>query len=121
MWKFLVQGLNLHHSSNPGCCSDNTGFLTLYITRELPNAFFFKLMTFIFSIIVGLQCSVSFLLYSKVTQSHIHIYTFFFSHYPLPCSILNSFFKKAILGVPAVVQWIKNPATVAWVTAEIQV
>ena len=31
-------------------------------------------MIFIFSIIAGLQCSVSFLLYSKVTQSHIHIY-----------------------------------------------
>ena len=27
-------------------------------------------MIFIFSIIVGLQCSVNFLLYSKVTQSH---------------------------------------------------
>ena len=27
-----------------------------------------------FSIIAGLQCSVNFLLYSKVTQSHIHVY-----------------------------------------------
>ena len=34
-------------------------------------------MIFIFSIIVGLQCSVNFLLYSKVTQSHIHIYILF--------------------------------------------
>ena len=32
---------------------------------------------YFFSIIVGLQCSVNFLLYSKVTQSHIHIYIFF--------------------------------------------
>ena len=31
------------------------------------------MMIFIFSIIAGLQCSVNFLLYSKVTQSHIHI------------------------------------------------
>ena len=30
-------------------------------------------MTFIFSIIVGLQCSVIFLLCSKVTQSHFHV------------------------------------------------
>ena len=34
-------------------------------------------MIFIFSIIVCLQCSVNFLLYSKVTQSHIHIYILF--------------------------------------------
>ena len=27
-----------------------------------------------FSILAGLQCSVDFLLYSKVTQSHIHVY-----------------------------------------------
>jgi len=31
-------------------------------------------MIFIFPIIVGLQCSVNFLLSSKVTQSHIHTY-----------------------------------------------
>ena len=30
-------------------------------------------MIFIFSMIAGLQCSVNFLLYRKVTQSHIHI------------------------------------------------
>ena len=29
---------------------------------------------------VGLQCSVNFLLFRKVTQSHIHVYIFF-SHY----------------------------------------
>ena len=34
-------------------------------------------MIFIFSIIVGLQCSFNYLLYSKVTQSYIHLYTFF--------------------------------------------
>ena len=34
------QGLNLHHSSNPSNpshCSDITGSLTCYATRELPN------------------------------------------------------------------------------------
>ena len=36
---------------------------------------------FIFFIIAGLQCSVSFLPYSKVTQLHIHVYILFFSHY----------------------------------------
>ena len=34
-------------------------------------------MIFIFSIIANLQHSVNFLLYSKVTQSHIHIYILF--------------------------------------------
>lgn len=35
--------------------------------------FFNFLMIFIFSTIFGLQCTVNFLLYSKVTQSHIYI------------------------------------------------
>ena len=39
--------------------------------------FFSLIMIFIFSIIAGLQCSVNFLLYSKVTQSHIHEYILF--------------------------------------------
>ena len=34
-------------------------------------------MIFIFSIITGLQCSVSFLLYGMVTQLHIHVYIVF--------------------------------------------
>ena len=51
------------------------------------DTFFLKKNICIFSIIAGLQCSVNFLLYSKVTQSHI--YTFFFSHYPPSCSIIK--------------------------------
>ena len=44
-----------------------------------PSLFFFLTLNnfFLFSIIVGLQCSVNFPLYSKVTQSHIHIYILF--------------------------------------------
>ena len=34
-------------------------------------------MIFVFSIIAGLQCYVNFLLYSKVTQSDIHVYILF--------------------------------------------
>ena len=34
-------------------------------------------MVFIFSIVAGLQCSVSFLLDSKLTQLHIHVYILF--------------------------------------------
>ena len=34
-------------------------------------------MIFIFSIIAALQCSVNFLLYSKVTQLYIHVYILF--------------------------------------------
>jgi len=40
-------------------------------------------MIFIFSIIPGLQCSVNFLLHSKVTQSHIHIYILFLISSPI--------------------------------------
>ena len=34
-------------------------------------------MIIIFSIIAGLQCSVNFLLYSKVNQSHVYVYILF--------------------------------------------
>ena len=34
-------------------------------------------MIFIVYIIAGSQCSVNFLLYSKVTQSHMHIHILF--------------------------------------------
>lgn len=34
-WKFPGLGLNPHHSSNPGHCSDNTGSLTHWTTGEL--------------------------------------------------------------------------------------
>ena len=39
--------------------------------------FFFYIVFFLFSLLAGLQCSVSFSLYSKVTQSHIHTYILF--------------------------------------------
>ena len=58
---------------------DSVGF---WILLRLGDFFFFFLFIMIFfAIIAGLQCSVNFLLYSKVTQSHIHVYILFFSHY----------------------------------------
>ena len=42
----------------------------------VPNTFFIN-DSYFFSIIAGLQCSVNFLLYSKVTRSHIHIHILF--------------------------------------------
>ena len=48
--------------------------------QRLCQVTIFFIMIFIFSIIVGLQGSVNFLLYSKVTQSHTHIYIHSFSH-----------------------------------------
>ena len=42
-----------------------------------PLTFLIFLMIFIFSVLAGLQCSVNFLLYSKVTQSHIQVYILF--------------------------------------------
>ena len=45
------------------------------VRKNLLEIFIFSfIMIFIFSIIAGLQCSVNFLLYGKVTQSHIHVY-----------------------------------------------
>ena len=42
MWKFLGQGSNPHHSSDPCHCSDNVESLTHCATREiLPPLFFF--------------------------------------------------------------------------------
>ena len=35
MWKFLGQGSNLCHRSNPSCCSGNAESLTCCATREL--------------------------------------------------------------------------------------
>ena len=53
-------------------------------TRGAPIRLnFFFIMIFIFSIIACLQCSVNFLLYSKVTQLHTHVYIFF-SRYHAP-------------------------------------
>ena len=46
----------------------------------------FVLMILIFSIIAGIQCPVNFLLYSQVTQSHIHTYILILT---LSCSITS--------------------------------
>ena len=40
MWKFLGQGSNTHHSSNPSCCSDSARSLGCCATGELQNAQF---------------------------------------------------------------------------------
>ena len=50
------------------------------VTIVKLTATIFFLMIFIFSILVGLECSVSFLLYSKVPQWHTHTHTRSFSH-----------------------------------------
>ena len=44
-----------------------------------PILFFYIYNDFFF-IVAGIQCSVNFLLYSKVTQLHIHVYILF-SHF----------------------------------------
>ena len=48
-------------------------FMGLKWALDFFQFFCFYLMIF-FSVIAGLQCSVNFLLYSKVTQPHIHVY-----------------------------------------------
>ena len=54
-WKFLGQVSNWHHSSDG---SDNTGSLTCSATKELQRSH--VIFTFLFFIIVDLQCSVNF-------------------------------------------------------------
>ena len=58
----------------------------------------FFLMIFIFPITVGFQCSVNFLLHSKVTQSHILIYILFLT---LSSIMLH---HKSLDRVPSAIQ-----------------
>ena len=51
-------------------------------------------MIFIFSIIADLQCSVSFLLHSNVTQSHVHVYILFFHIIMLHHMLFYLYLKK---------------------------
>ena len=88
MWKFPGQGSNPCHSSNLGCCNNNTRSLADCTTRELHMELFSFLMIFAFAIIVGLQYSVSFLLYSKGTQSYTHMCIYIYI-YPFPHMILH--------------------------------
>lgn len=37
IWKLPGQRSNLYHSNDPSRCSDNTGSITCYTTRELPT------------------------------------------------------------------------------------
>ena len=52
-WKFLGQGLNLYHSSDPSCYSDSIRSLTCYATRKpLEDAFLFQKLEWTFSYFV---------------------------------------------------------------------
>ena len=51
-------------------------FIGTHIKTWTDYIFFF-LMIFIFSAVAGLQGSADFPLYSKVTQSHIHVHILF--------------------------------------------
>ena len=54
VWKFPGHRLNLCHSSDPSCCSDNTRSLTSWATRELPFLCLFWLeMYFVIVVVVG--------------------------------------------------------------------
>ena len=70
-------------------CNFSDKFITKYICKNIHSftkfkvdglslvlhiLFYFFKMIFIFYIIAGLQCSVNFLLNSKVTQSHIYFF-----------------------------------------------
>ena len=49
MWKFLGQGSNPHHSSNPSRCNDNARSLTHCTKREFPfyHSIFFFLIDYL--------------------------------------------------------------------------
>ena len=63
----LVSSIQYNYFEIPWFCYMYQLFFPLYL--------FLFLMIFIFSTIAGLQCSVNFLLYSKVTWSHTHTHT----------------------------------------------
>ena len=68
-------------------------------------------MIFIFSIVAGVQCSVTFLLYSKATQSHIHTYILF-----LTLSLSPSICNGALLPSTSLV----SPRTQSlWLTSSL--
>ena len=64
-----------HWVTNIGVFLHAAQTLNLCFWSVAYGLLFFNIMIFIFfNIIAGLQCSVNFLLYSKVTQLHIHVY-----------------------------------------------
>ena len=67
----LSTALFLVSNKKPGILQFSREAGPIGCTYYLRICIFFLLIIFIFSIILGLQCSVNFLLYSKVTQSHI--------------------------------------------------
>ena len=69
-------------------------------------------MIFTFSIIVGLQYSVNFLLYSMVAQLHIHVYILF-SH--VTCSIINDLTEFPVLQ-SRIFKWEKEETNHGWQT-----
>ena len=70
---------SLNHWVRPGVEPTSSCILLRFITTEPQWELLFHIYIFFFSIIAGLQCSINFLLYSMVTQLHIHVY-FLFSH-----------------------------------------
>ena len=87
---YLIVWVNLAMPQYPYICSDIIldisgkvfclfAFCFFFFQMRLTfkSVDFFLIMIFTFSIIPDLQCSVNFLLHSKVTQSHIHMYILF--------------------------------------------
>ena len=52
-------------------------YLFIYLKHFVNYLFFFYIYNDFFPVIAGLQCSVNFLPYSKVTQSHTQVYILF--------------------------------------------
>ena len=85
------------------CIHTHTFLGSYYLpSRSFKNDFYF-------SIIVGLQCSVNFLLYSKVTQSLSLTHTHFSSHYPPPY-ITHILGSSRHGSIPGFTQWVKDLA-----------
>ena len=54
LWKFLGQTLNLCHSKDPSRCSDNAGYLTCWVTKQLQD-FSLLLLNIFLSILLFLM------------------------------------------------------------------
>ena len=87
MQKFLGQGLNLCHNSNPGHCSDYAGYLIQCATRELPMFKSFSHFKFIF--VHGVRVCSSFIdLHAAVQISQHHLLERIFPFY-IPASFVK--------------------------------
>ena len=78
MWKFLGQGSNSCHSSDPRCCSGNTGSLTCCAAGELQfYSLKFSHWSHAFKVYFVICKNVNYLVYSEISSIKVHDANFY--------------------------------------------